>query len=417
MNQADAIVVGAGIAGLSAACELSRHGARVSVLEARPRPGGRILTKHPTSWHPAVELGAEFVHGEDPELIELVKDAELTLKPVEGLHFSLEGGELEAASGFYDVEELILRAANHASSKSARDFLMDEHVDPRASAWVSHFVEGFHAAPLDRVSAQSLAEQGTPQEDQFQIQEGYGALVDYLERDAGVRGVHFEYLEPVREIRVRPNGVEVQGSRDAWHAKTAIVAVPLSILRASPLDGGIAFDPRPEWLDALTRGYDMGEAQRLVIRLREPLDLHTELPEGAFFHVLGAEVPTFWLTGSETEPQVTAWCGGPRAAAWALSTDPVAVALESLAGGLHKNVAELGALVLGAHAHDFVRDPRTRGAYPYRLAEREALRPEDVVARPPLVVAGDFLEEGALGTVGAAARSGLAAARTVLARG
>ena len=37
----DAIVVGAGFAGLSAAVRLARHGARVLVLEARSRLGGR----------------------------------------------------------------------------------------------------------------------------------------------------------------------------------------------------------------------------------------------------------------------------------------------------------------------------------------------------------------------------------------
>ncbi len=37
----DAIVVGAGFAGLSAAARLASHGVRVTVLEARPQPGGR----------------------------------------------------------------------------------------------------------------------------------------------------------------------------------------------------------------------------------------------------------------------------------------------------------------------------------------------------------------------------------------
>ena len=41
LNRYDAIVVGAGFAGLSAAVRLSRKGARVLVLEARARLGGR----------------------------------------------------------------------------------------------------------------------------------------------------------------------------------------------------------------------------------------------------------------------------------------------------------------------------------------------------------------------------------------
>ncbi len=37
-------VVGAGIAGLSAACELRRRGHRVEIFEAAPRPGGHTYT-------------------------------------------------------------------------------------------------------------------------------------------------------------------------------------------------------------------------------------------------------------------------------------------------------------------------------------------------------------------------------------
>src|ERR671915_1227971 len=37
----DVVVIGAGFAGLSAACALAERGARVTVLEARPTLGGR----------------------------------------------------------------------------------------------------------------------------------------------------------------------------------------------------------------------------------------------------------------------------------------------------------------------------------------------------------------------------------------
>ena len=61
----DVLIIGAGVAGLTAAHELCTAGLHVTILEARDCIGGRILTHH-TKQYP-VELGAEFVHGRPPE--------------------------------------------------------------------------------------------------------------------------------------------------------------------------------------------------------------------------------------------------------------------------------------------------------------------------------------------------------------
>lgn len=57
------LVVGAGAAGISAARSLDGQGHDVVVLEARDRLGGRTFTDYTIAGH-AVELGAEFIHGE-----------------------------------------------------------------------------------------------------------------------------------------------------------------------------------------------------------------------------------------------------------------------------------------------------------------------------------------------------------------
>src|SRR5881296_1128877 len=82
MDAADVLVLGAGIAGLAAAERLAAAGRRVLVLEARDRIGGRIHTVDDPGLHHPVELGAEFVHGEPAELVELIRAAGLGLEPV-----------------------------------------------------------------------------------------------------------------------------------------------------------------------------------------------------------------------------------------------------------------------------------------------------------------------------------------------
>jgi pseudooxynicotine oxidase len=70
-DEQDVIVIGAGLAGLTAARELGHAGHRVLLLEARDRLGGRAYTSH--LGESEVELGGAFVHWFQPHVF-----AELT---------------------------------------------------------------------------------------------------------------------------------------------------------------------------------------------------------------------------------------------------------------------------------------------------------------------------------------------------
>jgi monoamine oxidase len=76
----DAVVLGAGLAGLSAARELARGGADVVVLEARNRPGGRVEQTTLADGR-LVQLGGEVVGPFHTAYTELVGQLGLTLVP------------------------------------------------------------------------------------------------------------------------------------------------------------------------------------------------------------------------------------------------------------------------------------------------------------------------------------------------
>src|SRR5262245_31418004 len=118
------IVIGAGVAGLSAARALADGGLSVIILEARDRIGGRIFTRHIPSFPVPVELGAEFIHGEPREILDVVDAAGLTAVEVPDSHWQSLGGAF-GESDFWPRWQDIVRRMREAGAPDQpfRDFI------------------------------------------------------------------------------------------------------------------------------------------------------------------------------------------------------------------------------------------------------------------------------------------------------
>ena len=121
----DLIIVGAGVAGLTAAAELSGAGFNIQILEARDRLGGRLHTIHdPLSAIP-IELGAEFIHGHSEHTWELVQDIPLLVGEVQGESLFSENGILQPRDEFWNAWGEIVKRMEHMTED---DLPYDEFV-------------------------------------------------------------------------------------------------------------------------------------------------------------------------------------------------------------------------------------------------------------------------------------------------
>jgi monoamine oxidase len=78
MRGISVLVAGAGLAGLTAARELVKKGAKVTVIDARDRVGGRVYTAHEPFLHGEhAEMGADLIDESQTEICKLISDVGL----------------------------------------------------------------------------------------------------------------------------------------------------------------------------------------------------------------------------------------------------------------------------------------------------------------------------------------------------
>lgn len=413
----EVIVVGAGIAGLSAARALAEAGRRTLLLEASARVGGRIWTNVGLDGV-VMELGAEFVHGNPKPTLELARAAGAELIELPDRHFVRHGTSFEELHDPWStLSEIVGLLGAEDADRSARAFIEERRVAAERAELFRQLVEGFEAAPLDEVSMRSLAADSaslSEDDSQYRVRGGYGALVEFTRERALGAGAEIRRQRRVTRIAwSTPNVLSVSGRDWEEHAQVCVIAVPLGVMQRAPGEGGIAFEPEiAPWRESLGQ-LAMGQACRVSWQFPRHF-AQTQAPRNVFIHQPTSLFETLWSRESETSVIWTAWAGGPKASALARESAQhrTQLALGALATVLDVPEASLLEQLLSSpQHHDFSNDEYIGGAYsfchPGGAKANEALQ---IPLGDRLILAGEATDHEYPGTVAGAIASGTRAA-------
>ena len=128
------IVVGAGLAGLTAAFELMEAGFPVTVLEARDRVGGRVWTiRDPFLNGQVADAGGEFIDSYHTDLLHYIRLFDLPLVPIRGARRYYYDGRLVPADEFWADP-----STAGLDPQVARDWIAFEKAVAKTAASITH---------------------------------------------------------------------------------------------------------------------------------------------------------------------------------------------------------------------------------------------------------------------------------------
>ncbi|MFG2974590.1 flavin monoamine oxidase family protein [Streptomyces sp. NPDC048331] len=266
----DVLVVGAGISGLTCASRLTEAGLRVVVQESRARVGGRIRTFRPADGGPALELGAQVVHGARNPVHAVMGGDRMETVPRDVAARVVEDGvtadmgvlargrrgpwaleaELNAALTDADVsvgDRLRSRCADAAEERAAREWYRQN--------W---------AADPDEVSAPAVAAAHRADAvggGEYAVSGGFDRLPEQLARSLDVRlGC------PVDLLDWSTGQVRAHGAQGVLRAGAAVVTVPPQVVVSGRLRiGGL---PATKWQAA--KDLPAGDGYCVVVTLSAP---------------------------------------------------------------------------------------------------------------------------------------------------
>ena len=377
----DVLVLGAGMAGMSAARELKNAGLSVKVLEARDRVGGRVHSIRDFCSEP-VEAGAEFIHGVEAATFPDVKDAGFNIRPcplIRHTMFNLGGGTrwlpfILMHPGTWPTFTIMHLLKNLKEDLSARQFLDRQGYKGRARLLAALTCTAHLPGTLDEVGLLGLREDGVLHIESVlnhRIAEGYDGLIAHVGR-----GIDIDLGFIAESVKWDAGGVTVTAKGGREHsARAAVCTLPLGVLKS----GTVTFTPGlPESKQKAMKNLHVGPVSKVLLKFKERFWPHWlanlccgEGPVTLYW-------PVFYNRGKSVDgkdPVLVAYATGPRAAALSKMSEEEAAdtAVKDLAR-LFPKVDLKGSLV-AFRKIDWSADPFAFGGYSCVLPGGTGSRP------------------------------------------
>ena len=427
----DTIVVGAGVAGLTAAHLLADAGKDVVVLEARDRVGGRIVTDR--RYGLATDLGASWIHGITDSPVAAAADAfgmqmvEFTVggyqpdsRPI--AYYGPDGRRLSdaAARSFIDdinavdatLLEVVAASEPDASYRDVADeaiarYGWDEDRAQRVREYLEHRSEEQYGAWIEDLAAHGLDDDSV-EGDEVVFPNGYDRLPSRMAEGLDIRLTHV-----VTQVRWSADGVAVTTDRGTLTADTAVVTVPVGVLQS---DDFVVVPPLPEPVVGALSRLKMNAFEKIFLRFPTRFwddgvyAIRQQGPESRWWH------SWYDLTALHGTPTLLTFAAGPAAGETRDWTEKEIV--DSVLTQLRRLYGDRVEKPTHVHVTDWQDDPFSHGSYAY-MTVGSTTADHDILATPVggvLHLAGEATWTDDPATVTAALNSGHRAAQNILQR-
>ena len=395
--------------------DLSKKGFDVVVLEAENRIGGRIRSVVPPGFSNRVEAGAEFIHGNLPLTLQLVKDAGLQCVRTSGKMYQYKNGRLSQQFGqgkawaeFYaELEKLeqdcsmLTFLETHFGTKQHSEFRKE----------VIEMAQGLDLADASELSVLSIRNEWLSEETQYRLVSGYTPLLDYLHNSPDLKKYELHLNNRVSKIKWQPGKVEVLTNESLYTADAVVIAISLGNLQRRQ----IKFEPEISKFESRFSQIGFGKVIKIALEFKHRFweDAHADI--GFLFTEIGM---TFWTQLSVESTILTGWIGDGYVEKYDQHSDQEIInrALKELE--LVFKRADVHSVFRAGVVFRYTSDSVSGGGYSWLTTESiSAIEQINEGISDTIWFCGEALHPRAeVGTVEAALQSGRHVARKIMAR-